>query len=168
VEQHQVEWCFALDVGILSGRWVTPGDEGPLYLRAAACAWSIEAAYMVRNDGRLVLTVWLPTETSIVQSDIELTMVPMVSGGDRAYFLCPGLPGARGCGARVAMLYWPLIGGQGFACRRCHRLAYRSTQERRKTLAQLRQEILGRPWPILPAAPRRPASPRSFRETRVS
>lgn len=42
-------------------------------------------------------------------------------GGRRAWFLCP----AAGCGRRVATLY----GGAMFACRHCHRLAYRSRRE---------------------------------------
>ena len=42
-------------------------------------------------------------------------------GGQRAWWLCP----AGGCGRRVAVLY----GGSVFACRHCHRLAYKSQRE---------------------------------------
>ena len=42
-------------------------------------------------------------------------------GGQRAWWLCP----AVGCGRRVAVLY----GGAVFACRHCHRLAYKSQRE---------------------------------------
>ena len=42
-------------------------------------------------------------------------------GGKRPWFLCP----ASGCGRRVAILY----GGEIFACRRCHQLAYPSQRE---------------------------------------
>jgi hypothetical protein len=42
-------------------------------------------------------------------------------GGWRAWWLCP----AAGCGRRVAVLF----GGAVFACRHCHRLAYRSQRE---------------------------------------
>ena len=42
-------------------------------------------------------------------------------GGRRAWWLCP----AVGCGRRVAVLF----GGTVFACRHCHRLAYRSQRE---------------------------------------
>lgn len=42
-------------------------------------------------------------------------------GGRRPWFLCPAI----GCGRRVAILY----GGKVFACRQCHRLAYRSQRE---------------------------------------
>jgi hypothetical protein len=43
-------------------------------------------------------------------------------GGKRAWFACPQ------CGRRVGMLYQPLA-GDPWACRRCHALAYRSSQE---------------------------------------
>lgn len=42
-------------------------------------------------------------------------------GGRRAWFRCP----AQGCGRRVAILY----GGQMFACRHCHKLAYQCQRE---------------------------------------
>ncbi len=42
-------------------------------------------------------------------------------GGRRVWWLCP----AAGCGRRVAVLF----GGTVFACRHCHRLAYRSQRE---------------------------------------
>jgi hypothetical protein len=42
-------------------------------------------------------------------------------GGMRAWFLCP----VRGCGRRVAILF----GGDIFACRHCHKLAYESQQK---------------------------------------
>jgi hypothetical protein len=42
-------------------------------------------------------------------------------GGRRAWWNCPAL----GCGRRVAVLY----AGSVFACRRCHRLGYRSQRE---------------------------------------
>jgi len=42
-------------------------------------------------------------------------------GGRRVWWRCPAL----GCGRRVAVLY----GGRVFACRQCHRLAYRCQRE---------------------------------------
>jgi hypothetical protein len=52
---------------------------------------------------------------------VQLDWTPCTYGGRRAWFLCP----AVGCGRRVANLY----GGTIFACRHCHRLAYRSQRE---------------------------------------
>ncbi len=42
-------------------------------------------------------------------------------GGERVWWRCP----AAGCGRRVAVLY----GGNIFACRHCHKLAYRCQRE---------------------------------------
>ena len=42
-------------------------------------------------------------------------------GGQRVWWLCS----ARGCGRRVAVLY----GGSVYACRHCHKLAYRTQRE---------------------------------------
>jgi hypothetical protein len=55
-------------------------------------------------------------------------------GGKRAWWLCP----AAGCGRRVAVLF----GGQVFACRQCHRLAYRSQRETDDDRATRRAEKL--------------------------
>jgi hypothetical protein len=52
---------------------------------------------------------------------VRLVRTPSHYGGERTWFLCP----ARGCGRRVAILY----GGDIFACRHCHCLAYRSQRE---------------------------------------
>jgi hypothetical protein len=52
---------------------------------------------------------------------VRLEWTPCTYGGRRAWFLCP----AVGCGRRVAYLH----GGTIFACRQCHRLAYRSQRE---------------------------------------
>ncbi|WP_233259006.1 hypothetical protein [Rubrivivax albus] len=52
---------------------------------------------------------------------VQMTWTACNYGGRRAWWLCPAL----GCGRRVAVLY----GGTVFACRHCHRLAYRVQRE---------------------------------------
>jgi hypothetical protein len=52
---------------------------------------------------------------------VRLDWTPCTYGGQRVWFLCP----VAGCGRRVALLY----GGPVFACRHCHRLAYRCQRE---------------------------------------
>jgi len=143
--KHQVEWCLVLDVGLLAGRPITHGDEGPVALRAASCAWHVEASYRVQNAGRCELSVWLPLKSTWVRSDIELVTVRLASGGKRPLMLCPGLPGGPACGGRVAKLYWPLFGRGAFGCRDCHRLAYQSSQARSMTW-----KALYRPTEITP------------------
>lgn len=55
-------------------------------------------------------------------------------GGKRTWWLCP-MPG---CGRRVAVLF----GGAVFACRYCHRLAYRSQRETASDRASRRVDFL--------------------------
>lgn len=57
-------------------------------------------------------------------------------GGRRVWWRCPVV----GCGRRVAVLY----GGRVFACRQCHRLAYRSQRESDDDRATRRAETIRR------------------------
>jgi hypothetical protein len=52
---------------------------------------------------------------------VYLSWTPCNYGGQRAWWLCP----AVGCRRRVAVLY----GGSVYACRHCHKLAYRTQRE---------------------------------------
>lgn len=52
---------------------------------------------------------------------VYLSWTPCTYGGQRAWWLCP----AVGCRRRVAVLY----GGSVYACRHCHKLAYRTQRE---------------------------------------
>jgi hypothetical protein len=52
---------------------------------------------------------------------VSLDMTECHMGGQRVWWRCPAL----GCGRRVALLY----GGRLYACRQCHRLAYRCQRE---------------------------------------
>lgn len=143
----QVEWSFVLGADLFQRRQPVAGDEGIAVLRAARCAWSIGPRYIVRCAGEgLTLTVLWETAAGLSRSDVGITTTLLHRGGKRTYFECPGLPDEPGCGARVAKLYLPLGGGHWFACRRCHRLAYASTQQRRRTIAELRARVRGAPW----------------------
>jgi hypothetical protein len=122
-----------------------------VYIGGPHLFWALENAYTVRFDGQsLKLTLWFETARGWGQLDLELTTVRLVSGGERTFFVCPGLPGRPPCGARVAKLYWPVIGGgvSAFACRTCHQLAYASSQARPFSLDRMWDHLL-RPirWP---------------------
>ncbi|HEY6527396.1 MAG TPA: hypothetical protein VIZ65_01790 [Cellvibrionaceae bacterium] len=52
---------------------------------------------------------------------IDIVWTDCHLGGQRPWFLCP----AHGCGQRVALLYFHRV----FACRACHKLAYRCQEE---------------------------------------
>jgi hypothetical protein len=47
-------------------------------------------------------------------------------GGNRPYFVCPGVINGVACGRHVAKLHGP---GRYFLCRRCYRLVYASQSE---------------------------------------
>jgi hypothetical protein len=52
---------------------------------------------------------------------VRLSWTKCTYGGQRAWWICP----AADCGKRVAVLY----GGRVYACRHCHKLAYRTQRE---------------------------------------
>ena len=54
-------------------------------------------------------------------------------GGVRWWFACPLITDGKSCGRQVAKLYAP-PGARYFGCRTCHRLTYRSVQQRRSCL----------------------------------
>jgi len=68
-------------------------------------------------------------------------------GGERPYFICPGVVNGESCGRRVAKLHGP---GRYFLCRHCYRLAHASQSERAwdRTLRRankIRQRLGGDP-----------------------
>ena len=73
----------------------------------------VNLSYRTRGEDR---DDWAAKEYAVT---IERT--PCHFGGSRPWLLCP----VAGCGRRVAILY----GGPIFACRHCHRLAYRCQRE---------------------------------------
>ena len=68
--------------------------------------------YRTRDQGG----EWSPRRYPIL-----IDRTPCTYGGERVWWRCPVV----GCGRRVAVLF----GGQVFACRHCHQLAYRSQRE---------------------------------------
>lgn len=72
----------------------------------------INLSYKIKNHN----DEWEEKEYSVYLEWTECNL-----GGQRVWFTCP----AKGCGARVAVLY----GGAIFACRKCHDLAYVSQRE---------------------------------------
>ncbi|PLS83441.1 MAG: hypothetical protein CYG60_21970 [Actinobacteria bacterium] len=57
-----------------------------------------------------------------VRETVPLEWTPCNFGGERPWFLCPGV----GCGWRAAVLYGP---GRYFLCRYCYDLSYESQRE---------------------------------------
>jgi hypothetical protein len=132
LDQHrQVEWCLILDADTIP-RPIVAGSEGDVDLTLRLAPDRVRCSYLLRCDGRgFELVLWTPTRASWRMSRIRLDHVPARFGGARPYLLCPS------CRSRVLRLYWPLEGAGGLGCRRCHQLAYRSSQERPVSAAKL-------------------------------
>jgi hypothetical protein len=61
-----------------------------------------------------------------VKEAVELTRTSCNFGGERPWFICPGVVNGVVCGRRVAVLYGP---GRYFLCRHCYDLRYESQNE---------------------------------------
>jgi hypothetical protein len=58
-----------------------------------------------------------------VKEPVSLEWTPCNFGGERPWFVCPGVVNGKRCGRRVAILYGP---GKYFLCRHCCDLRYES------------------------------------------
>ncbi len=68
-----------------------------------------------------------------VKEPVSLKWTPCNFGGERPWFVCPGVA----CGRRVAVLYGP---GRYFLCRHCYDLRYESQREDKKDRALRRAQ----------------------------
>ncbi len=108
-------------------RWKRDGllSPGQSFVGRWSQHGKVQAVIQVRMEpGRVVLTYRYKSgdgEWQHKSYPVRLDATPCHLGGERPWFLCP----ARGCGKRVAVLY----GGEIFACRNCHQLAYPSQRE---------------------------------------
>lgn len=109
------------DYRALDVRWLQ--REGVLAARRRfGCNWRhnehVLASISVRAEAtRLVLSY------GYCDHLVQLDWTRCNYGGQRAWFLCP----TAGCARRVAVLYFRRA--EAFACRHCHRLAYRCQRE---------------------------------------
>jgi hypothetical protein len=98
------------------------------------------------DQGQLVLQLSNdPTASPVLLEDqvVSTTSTPCNFGGKRLWFACPGLYRQlygdryyKGCGRLCTALYLP-DGAGAFACRECHGLTYRSTQEHDQRIDRL-------------------------------
>ena len=145
-----VESSWALDADRIP-RPIRAGTAGELVLTTREGVRPIELGYIIRDIGDLVLTAWLPETPANHPMRFYLDPRPLRFGGARTYLMCPG------CGKRVLKLYLPFVSRDGFMCRECHGLAYRSSSMRRRSMADLRaiaaraRDIVERPRPPLPS-----------------
>jgi hypothetical protein len=124
-----VEGCRSIDVNRLhregclrpgwSGvwRWTRDGER-VAWITLRAEADRLHLSYRVRVGGG--------GEWEDVDEAVRVVRVPCRLGGERPYFICPGVVDGVACGRRVAKLHGA---GRRFLCRRCHGLAYASQGE---------------------------------------
>jgi hypothetical protein len=88
---------------------------------------------------------------------INITWTACNFGGERPWFMCPGVVNGVVCGRRVAVLYGP---GRYFLCRHCYDLNYQSQREdsahRSLSRAQEIRKRLGGSASMTQPFPRRP------------
>ncbi|MGH7089279.1 MAG: hypothetical protein ACREFQ_10290 [Stellaceae bacterium] len=134
--------------GYIGGwQWIRDGERvADIGLRAEA--QRLILSYRIRRNGG---------EWQDVEQPTPVVRVPCRFGGERPYFLCPGLVNGITCRRRVAKLYGA---GTYFLCRHCYRLAYSSQREDRCDRAlskanRIRMHLGGEPG-MTPVFPERP------------
>jgi hypothetical protein len=124
-----VEGCRQIDVrdwhrrGLLQGWGFTWSWH--------TCDGEREAWILVRvKPGRQVILMYRVRagggEWQDVEEPIALAWTPCRYGGQRPWFICPGVVHGRVCSRRVGILYGA---GRYFLCRQCHDLVYESQRE---------------------------------------
>jgi hypothetical protein len=124
-----VEDHCALDVRKLKREgMLDPGYRGSLVWWQGGR--EVSSIGLLAEHGRVVLKYrhrrgGLGDEWEDVEQPVYLTWTPCNLGGERPWFVCPGVVSGRYCGRRVAILY---SAGLYFLCRHCYDLTYRSRQ----------------------------------------
>jgi hypothetical protein len=97
----------------------TPALVAPIYVNARC---SLAQAITAANNNSAVggCAMGLGADTIVLPTSSTQTLAA-VNNTARPWFICP----ATHCGRRVAILY----GGEVFACRHCHKLAYQCQRE---------------------------------------
>lgn len=123
-----VESCRSLDVNRLHRTGcLTPGRSG-------GWQWTrdgeqVAAIQLQAEADRVVLTYRVRVAGGDWQDVVEPVGIVRVAcwfGGERPYFLCPGVVNGVACARRVAKLHGP---GRYFLCRHCYRLVHASQYE---------------------------------------
>jgi hypothetical protein len=127
-----VEACHALDVNFLlhqgavrSGVWGTSWSSVDKLGRAVHRASSRVEAIPRGITLRYTTTDHDGNRTEHI---VPIVWVRCNFGGERPYFICPGVVNGVTCGRHVAKLYKPPAGSY-FLCRHCHNLTYHSCNE---------------------------------------
>ena len=123
-----VESARSLDINSLNrAGCLHPGYRGGWEWRQGSdrVAWIT----LWQDDDRLILSYRVSRNGGKwrdVEQPTQIVWMPCHLGGQRPYFLCPGIVNGVVCNRRVTKLYGA---GDYFLCRHCYRLAYASQRE---------------------------------------
>jgi hypothetical protein len=133
----------------------------PATIRVVVHAAAVELAYQVHWAGH-----GSSNEGAVVHYAVALTGTACHYGGQRRWFVCPGVVDGQVCARRVGRLYLPPE-ERYFLCRHCYGLSYasqrRSAADRAEVQAQAIRRRLGGPGRLAEPFPARP--PRMHRRT---
>jgi hypothetical protein len=126
-KRDTVEDYRSIDVNRLHKRgWLRPGRTSALY-------WARDnegiASINIRSEGdrvRLSYRTQIGGEWQDLEETIRIERVPCRLGGERPYFLCPGVVNGIACKRRICKLY---AASHYFLCRYCYRLPYASQSD---------------------------------------
>ena len=118
--------------GCFSSRWLR-GDRETGSIRGFAYPDRVVLSYRHRSG--------LGGEWEDVEEPVSLEWTPCNFGGERPWFVCPGVVNRVACGRRVAILYGP---GKYFLCWHCYDLRYESQREDEKDRALRRARKIRR------------------------
>ncbi|MGI9048028.1 MAG: hypothetical protein ACR2GU_01375 [Rubrobacteraceae bacterium] len=161
-KKDTVEDCRSIDVR----RWHKEGYLGSR-LRFISWAWYRDeervasiGAWTSHDKVVLTYTHWRggwEEDKQDMRYTVPVTWTECNFGGERPWFVCPGVVSGYSCGRRVAKLY---AGGRYFLCRHCYDLTYASRQESKRygpllKAQKIRQQLGGSanmtlPFPLKP------------------
>lgn len=119
LDVNKLAKCGHLRNGHFGGWQWTQDGERVASISTRGEAGGLRLVYRVTPHGG-------PSED--IQEFVSITWKDCRFGGQRAYFICPGIVNGRGCYRRVAKLY---IANRYFLCRHCNRLSYACQSETR-------------------------------------
>jgi hypothetical protein len=163
-KKSTVEECRSLDVRRLHREGLL--EPGRLlswsWSRAGREVASIRALVVGHDHPERILLLFRyrngpSAEWEDVQQPVALEWTPCNFGGERPWFVCPGVVNGVACGRRVAVLH---AAGKYFLCRHCYDLSYQSQRDnkmyRALHRAQKIRERLGGSANMMEPFPERP------------
>jgi hypothetical protein len=140
-----VEGCRRLDVrdwqrrGLLCPRmefswgWWNGDGRKVASINVRVQPGRVRLSYRIRRNGE---------DRQDIEEPVALVWTPCYYGGQRPWFICPGVVQGRICGRRVAILYGV---GRYFLCRHCDDLTYESQREDLPTRLTSKAQKIRRP-----------------------